>query len=269
MTLKPTVRSKWTTTCLTSRYIPIHRQNQWDVSAPGCIKYLDLFSKQQKWIHLDVVLIPRMSSAVALWCFFTCKFRTRQEQLFLILSWLMPDSLVSLLPGKTCRVALSLRSTVPWCSETWGSVSVSTTRTIRWMLSDGWLIGQKNRHLIVLVFILLTEIVPPSAQNSLTRSAPLNSDSQGRFGNRFLTTYDHRFVIKTVSSEDIAEMHNILKKYHQVGARENKHPLSPAFTFLTAILPANLVHSPPPVICSLLWSATATRCSHSSWACTG
>lgn len=55
-------------------------------------------------------------------------------------------------------------------------------------------------------------------QNSLTRSAPLNSDSQGRFGNRFLSSYDHRFVIKTVSSEDIAEMHNILKKYHQVEA---------------------------------------------------
>ncbi|MGH0126218.1 UNVERIFIED_CONTAM: hypothetical protein FKN15_026692 [Acipenser sinensis] len=58
----------------------------------------------------------------------------------------------------------------------------------------------------------------PGYQNSLTRSAPLNSDSQGRFGSRFLTTYDRRFVIKTVSSEDIAEMHNILKKYHQAGA---------------------------------------------------
>ncbi|CAG5945077.1 unnamed protein product [Menidia menidia] len=58
-------------------------------------------------------------------------------------------------------------------------------------------------------------------QNSLTRSAPLNSDSQGRFGNRFLCSYDHRFVIKTVSSEDIAEMHNILKKYHQVNELSN------------------------------------------------
>ena len=53
-------------------------------------------------------------------------------------------------------------------------------------------------------------------QNSVTRSAPINSDSQGRCGTRFLTTYDRRFVIKTVSSEDVAEMHNILKKYHQV-----------------------------------------------------
>lgn len=76
-------------------------------------------------------------------------------------------------------------------------------------------------------------------QNSLTRSAPLNSDSQGRFGNRFLTTYDRRFVIKTVSSEDIAEMHNILKKYHQVGA-----PLPPSLRFLASILPANFDRSP-------------------------
>lgn len=101
------------------------------------------------------------------------------------------------------------------------------------------------------VFILLTEIVPPSAQNSLTRSAPLNSDSQGRFGNRFLTTYDHRFVIKTVSSEDIAEMHNILKKYHQVGGALRQPQGKPASgvcirTVLTSILPANFVHSPPP-----------------------
>ncbi|XP_056289665.1 phosphatidylinositol 5-phosphate 4-kinase type-2 alpha isoform X4 [Pseudoliparis swirei] len=51
--------------------------------------------------------------------------------------------------------------------------------------------------------------------NSLTRSAPLNSDAQGRSGARFHTSYDKRYVIKTISSEDVAEMHNILKKYHQ------------------------------------------------------
>lgn len=68
--------------------------------------------------------------------------------------------------------------------------------------------GIRNRRAL---FVLLW-------QNSLTRSAPLNSDSQGRFGNRFLCSYDHRFVIKTISSEDIAEMHSILKKYHQVTA---------------------------------------------------
>ncbi|KTF71168.1 hypothetical protein cypCar_00048252, partial [Cyprinus carpio] len=51
--------------------------------------------------------------------------------------------------------------------------------------------------------------------NSLTRSAPLVSEAQGRSGARFHTSYDKRYVIKTISSEDVAEMHNILKKYHQ------------------------------------------------------
>lgn len=46
------------------------------------------------------------------------------------------------------------------------------------------------------------------------------SESHGRCGVRFLTTYDRRFVIKAVSSEDVAEMHNILKKYHQVEEME-------------------------------------------------
>ncbi|PIO13764.1 hypothetical protein AB205_0166010 [Aquarana catesbeiana] len=58
-------------------------------------------------------------------------------------------------------------------------------------------------------------------QNSLTRSAPVNSENQGRFGSRFLTTFDRRFIIKTISGEDVAEMHNILKKYHQVAAFVN------------------------------------------------
>ncbi|XP_067869820.1 phosphatidylinositol 5-phosphate 4-kinase type-2 alpha isoform X3 [Heterodontus francisci] len=52
-------------------------------------------------------------------------------------------------------------------------------------------------------------------QNSVTRSAPFSNDSQGRSGARFHTTYDRRYVVKTISSEDVAEMHNILKKYHQ------------------------------------------------------
>lgn len=60
--------------------------------------------------------------------------------------------------------------------------------------------------------------VTPPPQNSLTRSAPLNSEAQGRSGARFHTSYDKRYVIKTISSEDVAEMHNILKKYHQVCA---------------------------------------------------
>ncbi|XP_075436278.1 phosphatidylinositol 5-phosphate 4-kinase type-2 beta isoform X1 [Ascaphus truei] len=66
-------------------------------------------------------------------------------------------------------------------------------------------------------------------QNSLTRSAPVNSDTQGRFGSRFLTTYDRRFVIKTISGEDVAEMHNILKKYHQFIVECHGNTLLPQF----------------------------------------
>ncbi|XP_025928685.1 phosphatidylinositol 5-phosphate 4-kinase type-2 beta isoform X4 [Apteryx rowi] len=66
-------------------------------------------------------------------------------------------------------------------------------------------------------------------QNSVTRSAPVNSDSQGRCGARFLTTYDRRFVIKAVSSEDVAEMHNILKKYHQFIVECHGNTLLPQF----------------------------------------
>lgn len=56
----------------------------------------------------------------------------------------------------------------------------------------------------------------PNGKNSLTRSAPLPNDSQARSGARFHTSYDKRYIIKTITSEDVAEMHNILKKYHQV-----------------------------------------------------
>nr|XP_021402524.1 phosphatidylinositol 5-phosphate 4-kinase type-2 beta [Lonchura striata domestica] len=70
---------------------------------------------------------------------------------------------------------------------------------------------------------------PRVPQNSVTRSAPVNSDSQGRCGARFLTTYDRRFVIKAVSSEDVAEMHNILKKYHQFIVECHGNTLLPQF----------------------------------------
>ncbi|XP_064797310.1 phosphatidylinositol 5-phosphate 4-kinase type-2 alpha-like isoform X2 [Oncorhynchus masou masou] len=66
-------------------------------------------------------------------------------------------------------------------------------------------------------------------QNSLTRAAPLNSDAQGRTGARFHTTYDKQYVIKTITSEDVAEMHNILKKYHQFIVECHGNTLLPQF----------------------------------------
>lgn len=54
----------------------------------------------------------------------------------------------------------------------------------------------------------------------------MNSEAQGRSGARFHTSYDKRYVIKTISSEDVAEMHNILKKYHQVCRRRRRRRCS-------------------------------------------
>lgn len=74
---------------------------------------------------------------------------------------------------------------------------------------------------------------PVLLQNSLTRSAPIPSDAQGRSGARFHTSYNKKYVIKIITSEDVAEMHNILKKYHQVTGRPTS---SGALCFKVAIL---------------------------------
>ncbi|CAI9553569.1 unnamed protein product [Staurois parvus] len=66
-------------------------------------------------------------------------------------------------------------------------------------------------------------------QNSLTRCAPLANDSQARSGARFHTSCDKRYIIKTITSEDVAEMHNILKKYHQFIVECHGNTLLPQF----------------------------------------
>lgn len=52
-------------------------------------------------------------------------------------------------------------------------------------------------------------------QVTLTRSPPLRSaDNQGE--GLLLNSYDRTLVVKQISSEDVADMHNILSEYHQV-----------------------------------------------------
>ncbi|XP_018122766.1 phosphatidylinositol 5-phosphate 4-kinase type-2 alpha isoform X2 [Xenopus laevis] len=65
--------------------------------------------------------------------------------------------------------------------------------------------------------------------NSLTRYSPLANDSQARSGARFHTSCDKRYIIKTITSEDVAEMHNILKKYHQFIVECHGNTLLPQF----------------------------------------
>ena len=60
-------------------------------------------------------------------------------------------------------------------------------------------------------------------QNSLCVNEPVPfTGDKARPVARFLFSSDRRFVIKTITGEDIAEMHGILPKYHQVLYRYRK-----------------------------------------------
>lgn len=98
-----------------------------------------------------------------------------------------------------------------------------------------------------------------------------------------LTSYDRTLVIKQISSEEVADVHNILSEYHQVALRLGLFVF--CFVFLSQceedgsdcqVGPVQRClwcdrwlcsHPPPP--CSTSSSATAARCCLSSWACTG
>jgi len=65
--------------------------------------------------------------------------------------------------------------------------------------------------------------------NSLCFSQPIRTDNSGRSGARFLLSFDERFVIKTLSSEDIAEVHELLPKYHQYVVEHSCKTLLPQY----------------------------------------
>lgn len=51
--------------------------------------------------------------------------------------------------------------------------------------------------------------------NSICKAEPIPTDSPGRSNSQFWMSYDRRFVVKTVASEEIEQLHHILKDYHQ------------------------------------------------------
>ena len=53
---------------------------------------------------------------------------------------------------------------------------------------------------------------------SLTRSQPVISDSPGRSGAKFYNSSDGLFVIKTLTREEVEQMHSLLKEYHPVSS---------------------------------------------------
>nr|CAB3264890.1 phosphatidylinositol 5-phosphate 4-kinase type-2 alpha [Phallusia mammillata] len=65
--------------------------------------------------------------------------------------------------------------------------------------------------------------------NSICVTQPIRVEDRGRSVARFLHSYDHKFVIKTLTSEDIAEMHGFLPKYHQYLVENKCETLLPQY----------------------------------------
>lgn len=65
--------------------------------------------------------------------------------------------------------------------------------------------------------------------NAMTKACPMDADSPGRSGARFIMSYDKQFVIKTIMSEEVAEMHRILKEYHQHIVERHANTLLPQY----------------------------------------
>ena len=48
------------------------------------------------------------------------------------------------------------------------------------------------------------------------QEAPQISENSGNSGSKFFETCDRAFIVKTIESEEVEMMHNLLPKYHQV-----------------------------------------------------
>lgn len=65
--------------------------------------------------------------------------------------------------------------------------------------------------------------------DSLTKSQPVVSDSQGRSGARFFNSHDKLCVIKTLTSEEVEQMHHLLKQYHPYVVERHGRTLLPQY----------------------------------------
>lgn len=65
--------------------------------------------------------------------------------------------------------------------------------------------------------------------NSLTKSQPIATDSPGRSGAKFYQSYDRLFIIKTLLSEEVEQMHVLLKEYHPYVVERHGKTLLPQY----------------------------------------
>ncbi|GFR04744.1 phosphatidylinositol 5-phosphate 4-kinase type-2 alpha [Trichonephila clavata] len=65
--------------------------------------------------------------------------------------------------------------------------------------------------------------------NSLTKSQPIAISSPGRSGAKFYESYDRLFIMKTLVSEEVEQMHSLLKQYHPYIVERHGKTLLPQY----------------------------------------
>ncbi|XP_055952945.1 phosphatidylinositol 5-phosphate 4-kinase type-2 alpha-like isoform X1 [Argiope bruennichi] len=65
--------------------------------------------------------------------------------------------------------------------------------------------------------------------NSLTKYQPIEISSPGRSGAKFYESYDHLFIMKTLQSEEVEQMHSLLKQYHPYIVERHGKTLLPQY----------------------------------------
>ncbi|CAH8506275.1 unnamed protein product [Schistosoma rodhaini] len=65
--------------------------------------------------------------------------------------------------------------------------------------------------------------------DSFTRHQPLWDSTRGKSGSKFLVTYNRQFVAKTISSEEVEQMHQMLEEYYSYIVKGHGQTLLPQF----------------------------------------
>ncbi|CAH8491306.1 unnamed protein product [Schistosoma turkestanicum] len=65
--------------------------------------------------------------------------------------------------------------------------------------------------------------------DSFTRHQPLWDSTRGKSGSKFLVTYNRQFVAKTISSEEVEQMHQMLEEYYSYIVKGHGETLLPQF----------------------------------------
>ncbi|XP_052091821.1 phosphatidylinositol 5-phosphate 4-kinase type-2 alpha-like [Mytilus californianus] len=78
--------------------------------------------------------------------------------------------------------------------------------------------------------------------NSLTNKQPVEIDSPGRSGARMFMSHDQKYFIKSLVTEEVEQMHHILKQYHQYIVEVHAQTLLPHYLGMYRITVNDVEH---------------------------